>query len=212
MTTGLKILPDLPTLLRQKSKFFLRVKRAENGCLLWQTSLTKWGHGIFNFGEEGQGYRIHAHRAAFAFRHGRFPIREVLRHTCNNASCQNADHIIEGTHEENRQDCVDAGRQAIGAQNGRAKLLEADAEYIIRQCLAGSAQVKVLAQRFGISKRAVTQIRDRKNWKSLWERIEAEAIAAWAVGSLATPWPGTVEGLDKPEVVRARQSPSNPKE
>lgn len=86
---------------------------ARTGCHNWTGALggtdgraqIKWG-----------GKVIYAYRLALAVKLGR-PVEEILlaRHVvCDNPRCVNGEHLEDGTHRDNAQDRVNAGRQRNG--------------------------------------------------------------------------------------------------
>ena len=77
-----------------------RLKRTEQGCLEWQGARTSLGYGTIKVGKK----TYKAHRWFFEQAHGYEP--NVVRHTCDNPSCCNLDHLIDGTQAENLADCI----------------------------------------------------------------------------------------------------------
>lgn len=75
------------------------------GCIEWPYRVNEDGYGVTWF----DGRTRLAHRVAFHLEHGRWP--EVGRHTCDNRSCFNPDHVIDGTTKDNAADCVLRGRK-----------------------------------------------------------------------------------------------------
>lgn len=83
-------------------------------CELWTGCMTRDHYGQLHV----PGYRtVGAHVAAYAFAHGMHP-RELagsfIRHSCDNPTCVNPDHLIRGTHRENMADMVVRGRSRGG--------------------------------------------------------------------------------------------------
>ena len=81
-----------------------------NTCWVWQKQLDYQGYGRI----KGNPYGIRAHRVSYQLFVGAIPEGLVLRHTCNNKSCVNPEHLILGTHKENAQDREAMRRVGIG--------------------------------------------------------------------------------------------------
>ena len=89
---------------------------ALTGCFIWTGAA-----GYDNYGR----YLVHgktmlAHRFS-ALIHGLDMSKPEVRHTCHNTLCVNPAHLTTGTHQDNMDDKVKAGRQSRlpGAANGR---------------------------------------------------------------------------------------------
>lgn len=83
-----------------------------------------------------------------------------IRHLCNNPRCVNPLHLAEGTHRENMQDMVDAGRSYPGATNVNAKLTDAlaatiRAEYVPRCREHGT---RALARKYLVAHTTISKI------------------------------------------------------
>ncbi len=52
--------------------------------------------------KNGDGKYFYKHRVAFWEKYGTYP--ELIRHKCNNPRCYNADHLAEGTYQDNALD------------------------------------------------------------------------------------------------------------
>ena len=53
-------------------------------------------------GDQGQKKYLYKHRVAYWEKYGEYP--ELIRHTCNNPKCYNADHLVKGNHRDNALD------------------------------------------------------------------------------------------------------------
>lgn len=84
---------------------------------------------------------------------GRPPSGLVL-HKCGNKRCVRPDHLYEGTHLDNMADL-----SAVG--HPRRKLSEDDA----RMVMEDAGTYRDIARRFGISQRAVYNIKTRKTYR-----------------------------------------------
>lgn len=94
--------------------------------------------------------------------HGAIPPGLVIRHTCDNPSCANPEHLIIGTHADNVADCVERGRTTMGVKNAAAKLTDSDVAAIQRDKTTKS---KALGQRYGVHPATIRAIRRRSLWR-----------------------------------------------
>lgn len=128
-------------------------------CTLWTKAKDKAGYGVSWL----NGKYIRAHVKAFKEVNGDIPTGQVVRHTCDNRSCVNPNHLILGTYQDNSQDMVDRNRQAKGEQVGTSKLTE-DIVKMIRSMSGSSRQ---LAEFFGCSKTNIKDIKNNKIWRHI---------------------------------------------
>lgn len=152
-------------------RFWEQVAKGDpDECWPWTGGVDGDGYGRFYLA----GGAVQANRFALELKLER-PLGddEVARHTCDNPPCCNGDHLIEGSRADNSADAVERQRQARGERSGTAKLTEAQATEI--KALAGSVPFAVLAQRFGVSDRAVRYIAEGRRWKHLPAARAAEA-------------------------------------
>jgi hypothetical protein len=98
-------------------------RRGPEQCAFWLGAISSTGHGKFRAGsrararsETGPSRIVNAHVYAYQLRHGALPAAEarqvVIRHTCDETSCQAWEHLITGTQPDNVWDYV--------ARRGRA--------------------------------------------------------------------------------------------
>ncbi len=82
------------------------------GCLIWLGAISGHGHGRFWL---SNGHVIVAHRFAYALRHGIGALNtaQQIGHTCDEASCQNPDHLQAVSAQRNTADWA-ARRDTIG--------------------------------------------------------------------------------------------------
>jgi len=88
----------------------------------------------------------------------------VLRHTCDNPSCINPNHLIEGTQADNIQDRVNRNRSAKGITQGFAKLNEEQVLEIFNNSIDSNAN---LARKYKMAHNTIKSIRTGKTWKHI---------------------------------------------
>lgn len=122
-------------------------------CWPWNGLVDKDGYGHI------RGIRVH--RLAAEYHLPGFKKEDVVRHSCDFPACCNPAHLVLGTQLENVQDRVDRDRSARGEVNGRALLTVFDVEEIRRS----SEPAAGLAERFGVSKWTIYDVRRGRSWK-----------------------------------------------
>lgn len=122
-------------------------------CWPWQ------GHKICGYGRF-RGER--AHRYAYRLHKGEIPEGLMVRHLCGNKVCVNPDHLEVGTMADNAQDGIRLGETLRGSRNGKAKISEADAQYIIDN--PDGLTGRQLARKFSVSPATISLMRSGKRW------------------------------------------------
>lgn len=143
--------------------FWSNVSRREPAnCWVWKMG-TNGRYGTF-YPLEKQLGEVVAHRIAFILSRGTIPDGLEVCHNCDNPICCNPSHLFLATHKENMQDMVSKGRQAKlkGELHGESKLTNASVKEIRR--LAPKISQRVLAHRFGVTKRVIHNVIKRKSW------------------------------------------------
>ena len=125
-------------------------------CWEWTGYRIETGYGQFGL----NGKLELSHRVAWFLTHGELPELHVL-HDCDNPPCCNPNHLFLGTQQDNMADRDAKDRQPRGERQGHAKLTESKVHEIRRSSESGP----VLAKRFGVSARTISDVRHRKNWK-----------------------------------------------
>jgi hypothetical protein len=114
------------------------------------------------------GKQSSAHRLAWEDANGPIPDGMHVLHSCHNPACVNPDHLRLGTHQDNMRDRQEAQRQARGSTNGRSKLTEDQVLEIWK--LKGKVTQRTLAERFGVSIKAVGHIHSGYRWRHVtWQ-------------------------------------------
>lgn len=141
-------------------RFWEKVSIKEpNECWEWQSTKNNDHYGRFRI----QGVRYMAHRVSFEFAHGAIPEGLVVRHSCDNPSCVNPNHLEIGTMGDNNADKVTRGRQAKGERHGRSKLTEAT----VRLIKAAEGSQRNIAKTFEVSQSTVRAIKAGHSWSHI---------------------------------------------
>ncbi len=153
-----------------KYKAYKKVKEQLNRanlsrCVMYQgNGAGKGGYGRIVVKSGGKFFSYAAHRIAYELKNGAITEGCVVRHKCHNPRCINPRHLEVGTHKDNAQDRVKAGRSATqkGAQNGNAKTTAGD-RVVIRQRRAAGETLKTIAADYGIHLSTVYAIMKSEN-------------------------------------------------
>lgn len=131
-----------------------------DACWPWLASCTPDGYGQFQL----NGRNERAHRISFFIEHGYLPL--IGRHECDNPSCCNPAHILDGTLIDNVADMDSRGRRRVlmGEQNGMSKLT-VDMVRDIRRRYAQGETPTVLAREFGVRRGAIGFVVNRQTWR-----------------------------------------------
>lgn len=134
------------------------------GCWLWKT-LSRGGYGA-----AWARKPITAHRLAWTLTRGAIPEGLQVLHRCDVRRCVNPDHLFIGTHAENMVDRNNKGRQAFqrGEDHPSAKLSASD----VIEIRSASEPLRVLAERYGVKKSTIANLRSNRGWSVLLERPE----------------------------------------
>ncbi len=143
----------------QMERFWSKTEVAANGCVIWKAAKNVLGYGVFALSSQRKNVRAH-HVTWMLAGHGEVPKGRILRHTCDNPSCVNVDHLALGTQADNIADKVLRNRQARGEAHGMSKLSEDQ----VREIRASVGPGHEIARRFGVSSVMVNYIRARKSW------------------------------------------------
>jgi HNH endonuclease len=152
-----KPLPELSDL--DRVRVWQRVsQRGPDECWPWTGSKHTRGYGrysLYRGKRNGASYWrvLRATRVIYFLTTGYDPGFAEVLHTCDNPQCCNPKHLRAGTHRENMDDMVNRGRVAVGQNNGRAKLLDAQVAEIrkISSAEALYSERHALAKRYGVS-------------------------------------------------------------
>jgi len=137
-------------------------------CWEWTRVRNQYGYGQLRIG----GRMVYAHRLAYELGVGPIPSGMHVLHQCDNPRCINPAHLSVGTQSQNMKECSQRGRARIpkpimqGEDNGAAKLRTEDV-LSIRRLLSSGWRQRDLAEIYGVSQGAITNIKTGKSWSSL---------------------------------------------
>ena len=122
-----KVSPNKGNFLSLRQQFERHVDRESSsaGCWLWTAYKNKAGYGTLNVKHR----KVFAHRVSYELHNGPIPEGKgfhgtVVRHSCDNPSCVNPEHLFIGTQGDNITDREERGRRASthGEQHPSNKL------------------------------------------------------------------------------------------
>lgn len=194
MTKYNPVVKRLPQLLRWEVEKFWNTNFRYNestGCLEWTKALSRYGYARYSV----QGKTFFAHRIAYFIYYGVDPCELLVRHICNNPKCCHPFHLELGTHDDNSQDMVRAGRSQSGdrhwmkrhperfeewrkvargkfnlPQNGEnhpATILTAESVTEIKGHIANGVDNRTLATAYGVTHSNISAIARGKSWKHI---------------------------------------------
>lgn len=134
-------------------------------CWEWQGGTTQGAYGIISRYPPTGRVTYRAHRLAYEHFVGPIPEGMHVLHSCHNPPCCNPAHLSVGTHAENMQQKIDAGRSNRGERHGHAKLTEA-AVLDIRKRYRRYEQglIKALAAEYNVSPKTVQDAATGRTW------------------------------------------------
>jgi hypothetical protein len=132
-------------------RFWSRVERQPNGCLLW-VGVTSAGYGMLSV---AAGVSRGAHHVAWFLHTGRWPT--FLRHTCDTPLCCEFNHLLAGDAATNYHDSAERGRNSFGERHGMSKLT-CDEVVEMRRLRHEGALLRELAERFDVTEANVSSI------------------------------------------------------
>jgi hypothetical protein len=133
--------------------------------MIWPKSRDKDGYGW----QYRDGKVRKAHRVAYAESRG-LGVDDLdgitIRHSCDNPSCINPEHLLAGGQIDNVKDRVDRDRSAKGERHGFSKLTESQVRKIPELRREGLTQ-KEIADEFGCHHSSISLIERGLLWKHI---------------------------------------------
>ncbi len=126
-----------------------------DACWPWQGQVTDRGYGRMAV----RGRLLMAHRLMYERVRGPVPPGTCVWHRCETPGCCNPEHLEIGAPGDEF-----LGARTRGEAHSRARLTEAAVREIRQRYLAGE-RAAALAQAFGVSRTAITDIVHRRRWR-----------------------------------------------
>lgn len=124
------------------------------GC--WEYRGTRDPDGYGTVSDNRKPARVH--RIMYEMSNGAIPNGMVIRHTCDNTSCINPEHLLVGTHRQNSQDAVDRERSANGERHGMNRITDEQVQAIRHEYAYGATTQRALARKCNCSQAQVWNI------------------------------------------------------
>ncbi|HET7133953.1 MAG TPA: HNH endonuclease [Gammaproteobacteria bacterium] len=135
-----------------------------SGCWLWLgNALTGSNRARFQIGTR----KYLAARVAWKLATGADPGTLFVCHRCDNPGCVNPTHLFLGTDADNAADKVRKGRSLVGEHNPFSKLSQNQVSEIRRRYWADGESQHDLAAAFGVSRGAIANVVQGKNWREV---------------------------------------------
>lgn len=179
--------------LSYEERFWVNVRREDEGCWRWRAGLDKDGYGAFN-GKVADVMYNRAHRYSFALHHGPIAVGMLICHTCDNPPCVNPAHLFAASPLANMLDKMAKGRQNVpfGQEHHYAKLTEEQARLILDDPRPHSQ----IAYEFQVSTGTISDIKRRRSWSQFGPEPGVKA-------KRVSPRRGKSKNGVTPEIVRA---------
>jgi len=145
--------------------FYKNTKQVDD-CMIWTKSLDVDRYGIYSYIENGVRKTHRAHRFSYELNYGPISPGKMIRHLCNNRSCINPKHLIEGTHAENMKDVALSDIQK-GSNHSKAKLNEKQVLKIKKMLIENRLSYAEIAKQFSVSKETISAIKNNRSWQWL---------------------------------------------
>lgn len=129
-----------------------------DSCWLWNGAVSGNGYGLFTIRRRN----ISAHKASYVMVFGEVPDGLILRHSCNVRICVNPRHLNPGTHRENEQDKIDAGRKPRGNACSGVKIRDEEIGVVLNRLKSGDSQSSI-ARDYGVSQALIWKIGNGKH-------------------------------------------------
>jgi hypothetical protein len=143
-----------------------RFVNEESGCWEWMGAKNK-GYGLVKI--SGRMLRVHRVMAVLCSDLDDYDDKDfVVRHTCDNPSCFNPEHLLVGTVDDNFQDRFERNR--LGKV---AKLTPEDVKDIKTSYAAGVTQ-RELGLRYNVRQDHISNIITGKNWGRLSSNLKGD--------------------------------------
>lgn len=134
--------------------------REEGECLIWLGWADKAGYGKVKY--EGKLWLVH--RLAWYTEKNKSIKGINILHHCDNPPCLKIEHLFEGSHSDNLKDCWDKGRREKSHEGETHPSAKLSANEVIA-ILSDNRTHTAIAKEYGVSRPAISLIKERKNWR-----------------------------------------------
>ena len=128
-------------------------------CWTWKGTVASDGYPVFWDGKQNR----RVSRLIYVLANGPIKHGLLVRHTCDNKSCVNPNHLILGTHQDNMDDRTERNRQIKGEDIKQSKLTEKQV-LEIRDAIGYQWEIGL---RYGVSQTLVGKIKRGEIWKHI---------------------------------------------
>lgn len=155
-----------------EAAFWPHVARGD-GCWEWTAGRSGTGYGALSIRLPGgtpgklRWLQLKPHRVSWELHNGPIPDGLLVCHRCDNPPCVRPDHLFLGTHADNMRDMAmkkRAGGFRPGKAHPRAKMSD-EIVRAVRYLVAFGHSHHTVAECFGVTRPAVSQVIRRSNWK-----------------------------------------------
>lgn len=137
------------------------IPEPNSGCWLWAGAIAATGYGVVAV----NGKNKRAHRLSYeAANNALLPSTVVVCHRCDTPSCVNPEHLFAGSQADNVRDCLLKDRRRGAPPRDGFSRITPEAVIAIR---ASSLTKDELAAMYGINRRNIQKIRNRKSWSHI---------------------------------------------
>ena len=145
----------------------VKISDSDDRCFSWESAIDPNNRGFFWVG--GHRRTIKAYQFIYELLNGPIQSGLVIRHTCDNPNCVNPNHLLSGTHLDNKTDSTSKMRHAYGTRNGGGVKLTENSVIRMRMLypLFGFHR---LAKMFGVSKPVAMRTIKGTLWKHVKNR------------------------------------------
>lgn len=144
--------------IKEAKESFEKFVEKNSGCWKWKGSSSgkKFNYGKITF--HGKSYS--AHRLSYEIYIGKIPDGMLVMHKCDNPECTNPDHLILGTHVDNKRDQIKKGRASM-------EKLNEEKVYEIKRKLENNVLHGSISEEYGISRTTIWSIQTGRTWKNI---------------------------------------------
>jgi len=142
------------------------INNGPDQCWGWIGSV--YGNSYPKIGRCGRGSGLEfSHRLSWMIHYGEIPKGMMVCHKCDNRKCTNPNHLFLGTAKDNKDDCINKGRNVQGEDSPNAKLTLEQVKEIRAKYIPRKVTYCDLSKEYGVSSANIAFIIQRKRWKWL---------------------------------------------